>query len=259
MKRHTRRGALLLLLALAPFAVVAVQSVANRWTGPALVPQDVGLRGWRAVLDDPQLWRAVINSAGVAVVATLVALPIGWGAARAAAAVTGRMRLAVLGAVLLPLVVPPLAVGTGLATWLLRLGLADSIAGVTIAHLLYVLPYVVLGLLPGFDRSLSDGEEAAEVLGAGSMLRFRTVTLPAMRASVALAAALGFIVSWSQYGTSLAVGGGIPLLPLVVVPFLRADAQIGAALTIVLLLPAAAVAAAAAASNRSPRPTVEVP
>lgn len=259
MKQPARRGAVLLLLAVAPLVVVVVQSVANRWTGAALVPQEVGTRGWRAVLDDPQLWRAVTNSAAVALLATLAALPIAWGAARAAASISGRLRLLILGVVLLPLVVPPLAVGTGLATWLLRLGLADSIAGVTIAHLLYVLPYVVLGLLPGFDRALSDREEAAEVLGAGSMLRFGTVTLPAMRASVALAAALGFIVSWSQYGTSLAVGGGIPLLPLVVVPFLRADPQIGAALTVVLLLPAAAVAVAAATSSRSPRPTVEVP
>ena len=45
--------------------------------------------------------------------------------------------------VALPLLVPPFATGTGLAEWFIRLGLADTILGVALAHLTAVLPYVV--------------------------------------------------------------------------------------------------------------------
>jgi len=49
---------------------------------------------------------------------------------------------------------------------------------------------------------------------------------------------LGFVVSWSQYGTTLGVGGGIPTLPLVLLPFLRADPQVSAVLSLLFVLPA---------------------
>lgn len=55
--------------------------------------------------------------------------------------------------------------GTGLVTWLLRLGLADSIPGLVLAHLMYVLPYVVLTLVPVFGDRLRQLEEAAATLG----------------------------------------------------------------------------------------------
>ena len=54
---------------------------------------------------------------------------------------------------------------------------------------------------------------------------------------IAVAVVLGFTVSWSQYGTSLGVGGGIPMLPLVLVPFVRSDPQVAAVLDLVFLIP----------------------
>lgn len=257
MSRVARRLLLAALVVSAGFppTLVVVQSFADRWTGRALLPQEVGARGWTAVLGEPLLLRAVTNSALVAVLSVLAALPLGYGAAHGIASMTGRARVVTLAVVLSPLVIPQLAVGAGLTTWLLRLGLADTITGVAAAHLLYVLPYVVLALLPGFGARLTAEQEAASVLGARRLLLHRTVTLPALKANLALALALGFVVSWSQYGTSLAVGGGMPLLPLIVVPFVRADPQLGAALTVVLLLPAIALAVTAATMTR---PTLEV-
>jgi ABC-type spermidine/putrescine transport system permease subunit II len=242
-----------------PLAFVVVQSLADKWTGRSVLPQQLGGRGWRTVLGEPLLGQAVVNSAVVALGTVAVALVVGYGAAAGISATRRASRAVLLGGILAPLLVPQLAVGAGLATWLLRLGLADSTLGVGTAHLLYVLPYVVLALLPGFDEELRAAQEAADALGASRRLRLWSVTLPALRANLALAVALGFVVSWSQYGTSLATGGGMPLLPLVVVPFVRSDPQVGAALTMLLLLPAVLLAAMAATSNRTNRATLETP
>ena len=58
-------------------------------------------------------------------------------------------------------------------------------------------------------------------------------------------ALLGVLVSWSQYGSSLAVGAGLPLLPLVLVPYIGSDPTVAAALSVLFLLPALAALALA--------------
>ncbi len=148
-----------------------------------------------------------------------------------------RSRTVVLAVLAAPLLVPGFAIGTGLAAWFLRLGLADSVAGLVAAHLVYVLPYAVLVLAPAFNDGLHRLEEAASTAGAGTVARLRLVTVPAVTQPLAVAALLGFVVSWSQYGTSLAVGGGRLTLPVVLLPFIARDPQLAAVLSLVFLLP----------------------
>ena len=214
---------------------LTVQAVADEWRAPALIPQRFGWRGIDAVLGDPLLPRAVLNSLVVATIAVALALAIGWPGARAIAAADRPGPLVVL--IAAPLLVPGLVVGDGLSVWFLRLHLADHLLGVALAHLVYVLPYMILALAPGFTRQVLDAEEAASTLGASRPLRLATVTLPAVRSSLWLAIGLGFIISWSQFGTSLGVGGGLPMLPLVLVPFVHSDPQIAAVLDLVFLVP----------------------
>lgn len=225
----------------APLVPIALQAVADEWHGPAVWPQRLGWRGVRAVFDDPLVPQALGNSAVVAVGVVVLALAVGWPVARAVAGADRTTRVVLLAVVVAPVLLPPLATGQGLATWLLRLGWGDRLAGVALAHLVQVVPYVVVGLVPAFTRGLAAAEEAATALGASASLRLRTVTLPACLPFLAVAVALGLAVSWSQYATSLATGGGIPFLPLVLVPFVRADPQIAAVLNLVFLLPTLAL------------------
>lgn len=242
--RHRSRrlvSVLVGVVVMAPLGPVALQAVADEWHGPAVWPQRLGWRGVRAVFDDPLVPQALGNSAVVAVGVVLVALVAGWPAARAIAASDRRTRVVLLSVVVAPVLLPPLATGEGLATWLIRLGWGDRLVGVGTAHLVQVVPYVVIGLVPAFTRGLAATEEAAMAFGASASLRLRSVTLPACLPFLAVALALGLAVSWSQYATSLATGGGIPFLPLVLVPFVRSDPQIAAVLNLVFLLPTLAL------------------
>ena len=151
----------------------------------------------------------------------------------------------------LPLLVPPLAIGAGLAEWFLRLGLTRTLAGLVLAHLVAVLPYVVVVLAPGFTPAVHRAEEAARTLGAGRWQVLRLVSLPMLAPSLAVASLLGALVSWSQYGSSLGVGRGVPMLPLVLEPFLGRDPQVAATLSLVFLAPA--LVALAAATRRTSR------
>ncbi len=232
-----RLGVLAAVGLLAPLLILPVRALADVWRAPAVWPQQLGTRGIEALTSPAtNAGPAVVNSLVVALATTVIAVVLAWPAARALAT-RRRGRGALLVVLAAPLLVPQFAVGTGMATWFLRWGLADSVPALVAAHLVYVLPYVVLLLLPGFSPRVVALEEAATVLGAPRAQRLRTVTLPAVAPALAVASLLGFVVSWSQYGTSLAVGGGRPLLPLVLLPFVGQDGQIAAALALVFLVP----------------------
>lgn len=235
------------LVGVVPVLTLVLQAAADEWRSPGLLPQRYGSRGLEVAFSDAAgAAEAIANSALVGVCATLVALVVAWPAARA----IGERRAprpAIVWVLLgLPLLVPPFATGSGLAEWFIRLGLADTLPGLVIAHLVPVTPYLVLILASAFGPDVTALEEAAAVHGAGRLRRLALVTLPAVAPALAVALLLGFLVSWSQYGLSLAVGGGTPLLPLLLVPYLSSDPQVGAVLSLVFLAPAIAAVAVSA-------------
>ena len=224
----------LVLLALGP---LLLRAFADVWRAPAVLPQRWGGRGVEIAVESGAL-PALGRSVAVAAVATAVALVLAWPAAR----VLGERRLRHPAAIFLllamPLLVAPYAVGTGLSEWFLRLGLAGSVAGLVLAHLTVVLPYAVLLLLSGFGPELRGLEEMGRAAGLTRAQRLRWVTLPVLRPTLAAAALLSFLVSWSQYGTSLAVAPTRPTLPVVLLPFVGRDPQVAAALSLLFLAPA---------------------
>ena len=235
-----------------PLVALVVRAFADRWRAPALIPQDLGLRGVDVAFGGTSAPEALANSLAVALAATAIALVVGWPAAR----VLGERRLrrpALLFLLLaMPLLVPPYATGAGLTEWFIRLDLSDTLAGLVLAHLVVVLPYVVIVLMAGFGPRVTELEEMARTAGAGPLRRLAWVTLPAVRPTLAAAAFIGFLVSWSQYGSSLAVGAGRPMLPLVMLPFIGSDPQVAAVLALLFLAPAVLALVLASRAARSP-------
>lgn len=223
------------LLLIGPLLILPVQAFADEWRAPNLIPQRFGLRGIDRVLSDGQLGEAVLNSAIVGIFAAVIGVAVAWPAARSLSQLSSPGTVWMVA--ILPLLLPPLVVGEGLRVWFLRMGLADSLMGLVLAHLVFVVPYCVLVLTPGFTPELLRRESAAIMMTGDLWQRFVSVTLPGMRRQVALALALGFTISWAQYGTSLGVGGGVPLLPLLFVPLVRSDPQVAAVLDLIVIAP----------------------
>lgn len=240
--RPRRRASLALvglcMAVVTPLAALGVRAFADVWRAPALVPQHWGDRGFDMAFGGRGAVSALLTSVGVGVVTTLAALVIAWPAAR----VLGERRLRHPAPVFLllamPLLVPPYAVGTGLTEWFLRLGLTGTVAALVLAHLTVVLPYTVLLLLSGFGPGVRGLEEMARAAGLSPAQRLCWVTIPALGPTLAATALLSFLVSWSQYGTSLAVAPTRPTLPVILLPFVGSDPQVAAALSLVFLAPA---------------------
>ena len=139
-----------------------------------------------------------------------------------------------------PLFVPTLVVMMGIHILFIRYGLADSFVGVVLVHLVPALPYFVLVISSVFANYATELEETARTLGAGPLRTFRYVTLPTIFPGLLVAMLFTFLVSWSQYITTLLIGGGrVVTLPMVLFPFISAANHANAAaISLVFILPA---------------------
>jgi len=235
-----------------PLAVLALQAVADSWSAPGVLPDNLGTRGFDVALRSGRAGEALANSIVIALATTVVALVIAWPAARAIGMRFQPPPTVFVVALALPLLMPSYLAGFGLTEWFIRLGIDGTLVGVVLSHVTFALPYAVLILISGFGRELNSLEEMAAASGVGPLERLRWVTLPSLRPTLAIAALLAFLVSWSQYGTSLAIGGGLPTLPVAMLPFVRTDPQVAAAMAILFLAPCVVALAVVARSARSP-------
>ncbi len=230
--------AMLLLWLLAPLVPVLIWAGASQWSAPALLPQEWGLRGWRAALDNGAV-AALARSTALGLVVAAIAVPLGAMAGRALGWRLVRRPGLVAGVLIAPVVLPPFAVSMGLDVALLRLGVPDVIA-VVLLLVVFALPYTSYTMRASYQAIDPELEDQARVLGATAPVARRRATLPAARAGVAAAAGLAFLVGWSDYVVTLLVGGG----RLVTLPILLGSSASGAgneptvaALSVVSTLP----------------------
>ncbi len=225
-----------------PFATLVIWSLADRWFFPGLWPQAWGLRAWSYVVTTAggqvitALWQSVAVAFVTAVVAVLVALP----AARALGLYSFRGKDAISVLLTLPIIVPPLSVAMGLHLWFIRLDLAESFIGVVAVHLTFCLPYAVFVLWGVFSNYNPDFESQARSLGASRWRVWLRVMLPMILPGVIVAGLFAFLLSWSQYLSTLIIGGGrLITLPVLLFALMGSgDRPVAAAVSIVFVLPA---------------------
>jgi putative spermidine/putrescine transport system permease protein len=138
---------------------------------------------------------------------------------------------------------PGIAVIMGIHVLFIKYGLADTLPGVILVHLIPTTPYAVMVLSSVFANYEVDFEDQARVLGASPVRTFLRVTVPMILPGVAVAALFAFLISWNQYVLTLIIGGGrVITLPLLLFSFAQSgDNAIAAALALVFLGPAIAI------------------
>lgn len=243
--RKQRSSILLTIIVLCalllPFVPLFIYSFSERWLFPALLPAEWGDRAWSYLfLPQTKLWAAFWDSLRIGVAVTTTSLIAGLPAGRALGLSSFRGKTLVEFLILAPAIVPAFAPSMGIHTVFIRLGLADTMAGVILVHLIPVLPYVVLVFAGIFANYSVEEEEGARTLGAHSWQVFWYVTLPSVWPGVMVAGFYAFTISWSQYLLTLLIGGGQVLtLPILLMNFINSgDYAIASALSLLFILPA---------------------
>ncbi len=199
---------LLYVLLIAPIGIFVLHAFSTRWFYPQVVPSEWTIAPFLRQVRLPQTQSALWSSIQIALLTSGLSLLVGYPAARTLGLHAFRGKSLVFLLLFLPTVMPPVAIGIGLNILFLRLGLTGSTLGVTLVHLIPVLPYVVFTLASVFARYDIAFEHQALVLGATHWRIFHSVTLPLILPGVIVATLFAFLISWSQYLLTLLIGGG---------------------------------------------------
>ena len=115
-----------------------------------------------------------------------------------------------------PLMMPEVALGVGLLSFLVRAGYELDFGALACAHALICLPYTVGAVRARLKSSGGSSlEEAAMDLGATEWTAFRKVTLPLMMPAIVSGSLLAFTVSFQDFVTTFFLAGiGIVTLPI---------------------------------------------
>ncbi len=170
---------------------------------------------WDSVLG---LRDSVIVSLEIGVLSTILATALGTLMAMAIVRHEFRGRGSANLLVFLPMSTPEIVLGASLLTLFLNNTSAFQLgfATILIAHVMFIVSYVVVTVkarLIGFDRHL---EEAAMDLGANELTTFRKVTLPLIAPAMLSAALLGFAISIDDFVITYFVAGADQTFPVFV-------------------------------------------
>ncbi|MEM7522713.1 MAG: ABC transporter permease [Pseudomonadota bacterium] len=239
-------GIFLAIWLVLPLVPLVIWSFARGWFFPDILPRTWSLRAWNYALSDASgvldsLWATTLIAGAATALSVLIGVPAG----RALGLYRFRGKQVVELIVLAPIIVPGIAVGLGLHSVFIGLGLTNTVGGVILVHVVPTLPYMILitaAVFAGFDPSY---EAQARSLGASPLSAFRHVTLPAVLPGVLVGALFAFLVSWSQYILTLTIGGGrVVTLPLLLFNFVTAGRNdVAGAIAVIYILPGALILA----------------
>jgi len=240
--RHQGAGVLVWMCAIAvvlPLLTALIASVAEGWAWPALLPSQLTFRWWASDALHGPVASALFTTVTVALCVTFVCALISIPAARALALSDFPGKHTVEAMLLLPVIVPPIAVVTGMQHVMIVLGLADTFFGVVLAHVVPAAPYMLRVLKTAYAAGGGRLEEQARNLGASATQTFLRVTLPVLAPGLVVGGTLAFLVSTGQYLLTFMCGGGRVLtLPLLLYPHAAAgNRPIAAVLSILLSVP----------------------
>jgi spermidine/putrescine transport system permease protein len=164
----------------------------------------------------PGIRNSVIVSLEIGLVSTIVATILGTLVAIAIVRHRFRGRGATNILVFLPMSTPEIVLGASLLTLFLNMRVATGFVTIFIAHVMFVISFVVVTVkarLIDFDIHL---EEAAMDLGANEWTTFRKVTLPLLAPAILSAALLGFALSIDDFVVTYFNAGATTTFPLFV-------------------------------------------
>lgn len=214
-------GILQSLIVLVPLSVIVVWCFATSWAAPSLLPSGIGLQNIETVIsitpDFPELLLgSVALSLGVSIVCVLISLLVGH--ALAFYDFKGKYLLDFL--TFLPVIIPATAFGMGMHVFFLRVGLAGTILGVALVHIIVLIPYSIKIMTDSLRLLGRPLYEQAWSFGASPLRAFIDVALPPMIPSIVSALSLVFIGSFGQYFLTLIIGGGkVQTLALAMFPW----------------------------------------
>jgi multiple sugar transport system permease protein len=186
-----------------------------------LIPSSVTLENYRGIFSGDFFSSALINSAGIGLITTVIAVVIGAMAAYAVARLDFPGKRLLIGATLLIAMFPQISLVTPLFNIERHIGLFDTWLGLIIPYITFALPLAIYTLSAFFAEIPWELEKAAKSDGATPGQALRKVIIPLAAPGVVTAAILVFIFAWNDLllALSLTATGAAMTAPVAIANF----------------------------------------
>lgn len=195
----------LLVILYALFPVLWILSLSLKSTATVkdgkLIPDEITFDNYKAIFrggGSGVFTSALINSIGIGLITTVIAVVVGGMAAYAVARLNFPGKRLLIGVALLIAMFPQISLVTPLFNIERQLGLFDTWAGLIIPYITFALPLAIYTLSAFFREIPWDLEKAAKMDGATPGQAFRKVIAPLAAPGIVTAAILVFIFAWND-------------------------------------------------------------
>ncbi|MBC8091483.1 MAG: carbohydrate ABC transporter permease [Pseudonocardia sp.] len=194
-------GLIVILYALVPVLWIVSLSfkTTDTVTDGSFIPQAWTLDNYAQVFAVDLFTSALINSIGIAVISTVIAVVIGTMAAYAIARLDFPGKKILVGVSLLIAMFPQVSLVSPLFDIERAVGLFDTWPGLILPYITFALPLAIYTLSAFFREIPWELEKAAQMDGATPLQAFRSVIVPLAAPGVFTTAILVFIFCWNDF------------------------------------------------------------
>jgi multiple sugar transport system permease protein len=192
---------------------------------PTLIPRKPTLSNFTAAFREQDLVQAAWNSLRVSVASSVLTTVVAVPAAYALARYRTALRKISLVWILVSQVFPVILIVVPLFLLLQQFGINNSLVGLTLAYLVWLLPFA-LWMLQSYVRSIPiELEQAAAVDGAGKLRTLVSVVLPLLGPGIAITVMFTFISAWNEFFFALVLlqSPQLSTLPLTLARFVGSE------------------------------------
>jgi multiple sugar transport system permease protein len=190
---------LVVAAALLPVVWIISLSLKAELTDGKFISTNLTLDNYDKIFGDPTFYYALINSIGIALIATAISVVLASMAAYAISRLDFPGKGLMLGAALAIAMFPPISIIGPLFDMWRSLGLYDTWPGLIIPYMTFTLPLAIYTLSAFFREIPWELEQAAQVDGATPFQAFRKVIVPLAAPGVFTTAILVFIFAWNDF------------------------------------------------------------
>jgi multiple sugar transport system permease protein len=168
-------------------------------TDGSFLPQHFTWSNYSAIFHQSLFTRPLINSIGIAAIATMIAVVLATMAAYAIARLRFRGKQIIIGGALVVAMFPQISLVTPLFNLWRSLGLFNTWLGLIIPYLTFSLPLAIYVLSAFFREIPWELEQASAIDGATPFQTFRLVLAPLAAPAVFTTAILVFMFCWNDF------------------------------------------------------------
>lgn len=180
------------------------------------------LQWYRLLLEDTEILSAVRNTFLVAGITTVVSTIIGTLGAIGISSYGRRFRELILGLNQIPVINPDIVMAVGLMVLFRTLSMEFGLLTLTLSHIAFTVPYVVLSVLPRLRQMPDSIVEASMDLGATPYQTLMKVVVPYIRTGIAAGAMMAFTLSLDDFVISFfTTGNGVETISTMVYSMAR--------------------------------------